>query len=93
MPIIKKIIFIVLLVVTIALIGYVFIMHHQMLNTYADDKKSLNNQIEAATVKQQELKDELNSINSVNTIESIARDKLDMYFPNERVYIDISKFC
>ena len=91
MPIIKKIIFIVLLVVTIALIGYVFMMHHQMLNTYADDKKSLNNQIEAATVKQQELKDELNSINSLNTIESIARDKLDMYFPNERVYIDISK--
>ena len=91
MPIIKKIIFIVLLVVTIALIGYVFIMHHQMLETYADDKKNLNNQIEAATVKQQELKDELNSINSVNTIESIARDKLDMYFPNERVYIDISK--
>lgn len=91
MPIIKKIIFIVLLVVTIALIGYVFIMHHQMLDTYADDKKSLNNQIESATIKQQELKDELNSINSLNTIESIARDKLDMYFPNERVYIDISK--
>ena len=91
MSIVKKIIFIVLLVVTIALIGYVFIMHHQMLDTYADDKKSLNNQIEAATVKQQELKDELNSINSLNTIESIARDKLDMYFPNERVYIDISK--
>jgi cell division protein FtsL len=91
MPIVKKIIFIVLLVVTIALIGYVFIMHHQMLDTYADDKKSLNNQIEAATVKQQELKDELNSINTLNTIESIARDKLDMYFPNERVYIDISK--
>ena len=91
MPIIKRIIFIVLLVLTVALIGYVFIMHHQMLDTYADDKKSLNNQIEAATVKQQELKDELNSINTLNTIESIARDKLDMYFPNERVYIDISK--
>jgi cell division protein FtsL len=91
MPIVKKIIFIVLLVVTIALIGYVFIMHHQMLDTYADDKKSLNNQIESATLKQQELKEELNSINSLNTIESIARDKLDMYFPNERVYIDISK--
>ena len=91
MPIVKKIIFIVLLVVTIALIGYVFMMHHQMLNTYADDKKSLNNQIESATLKQQELKEELNSINSLNTIESIARDKLDMYFPNERVYIDISK--
>ena len=91
MPIVKKIIFIVLLVVTIALIGYVFIMHHQMLDTYADDKKSLNNQNESATLKQQELKEELNSINSLNTIESIARDKLDMYFPNERVYIDISK--
>ena len=91
MPIIKKIIFIVLFVLTVALIGYVFMAHHQMLDSYADEKKSLNNQIEAATLKQQELKDELNSINSPNTIESIARDKLDMYYPNERVYIDISK--
>ena len=91
MPIIKKIIFIVLIVLTIALIGYVFMAHHQMLDSYADEKKSLNNQIEAATLKPQELKDELNSINSPNTIESIARDKLDMYYPNERVYIDISK--
>lgn len=91
MPIIKKIIFIVLLVVTVALIGYVFIAHHQMLNSYAEEKKSLSNQIESATTKQQELKDELNSINSLNTIEAIARDKLDMYYPNERVYIDISK--
>lgn len=91
MPIIKKVIFIVLLVITVALIGYVFIMHHQMLDSYAEEKKSINNQIESATLKQQELKEELNSINSLNTIESIARDKLDMYFPNERVYIDISK--
>ncbi len=91
MPIIKKIIIIVLIVLTIALIGYVFIMHHQMLETYADEKDSLNNQIEAAELKQQELKDEIDSINSANTIESIARDKLDMYYPNERVYIDISK--
>ena len=91
MPIIKKIIFIVLIVLTIALIGYVFMAHHQMLDSYADEKKNLSNQIEAATLKQQELKDELNSINSANTIESIARDKLDMYYPNERVYIDISK--
>jgi len=91
MPIIKKVIFIVLIVLTIALIGYVFIAHHQMLDSYADEKKSLNNQIEAAKLKQQELKDEINSINSTNTIESIARDKLDMYYPNERVYIDISK--
>ena len=31
------------------------------------------------------------NINSEEYIEEVAREKLDMYLPNERVYIDISK--
>ena len=31
------------------------------------------------------------NINSDEYIEQIAREKLEMYYPNERVYIDIEK--
>ena len=31
------------------------------------------------------------NINSKEYIEEVAREKLDMYLPNEKVYIDISK--
>ena len=31
------------------------------------------------------------NINSPEYIEEIAREKLNMYLPNERVYIDIGK--
>ena len=31
------------------------------------------------------------NINSKEYIEEVARGKLDMYLPNEKVYIDISK--
>ena len=30
-------------------------------------------------------------MNTPEYIEKIAREKLDMYMPNERVYIDVSK--
>ena len=44
---------------------------------------------------QQEYKNELAdmeaNINSDEYIEQIARDKLDMYLPNERVYVDANK--
>ena len=45
--------------------------------------------------KKQEYKNELAdmeaNINSDEYIEQIARDKLDMYLPNERVYVDANK--
>ena len=41
--------------------------------------------------KQEELKTTKENINSEEYIEEVAREKLDMYLPNEKVYIDISK--
>ncbi len=61
------------------------------LNAYQADADRYQEQI----VAEQETKEELNSIkeniNSDEYIEDMAREKLGMYLPNERVYIDITK--
>ena len=85
--IIKRILFIVLAIYVI----YTFISQQKLLNTYAKEGQEYSNQIEQANEVQAELNEKLQSLNSTEYIEEIARDKLDMYLPNERVYIDMSK--
>ena len=50
---------------------------------------------ENAETLEQENKEELletkNNINSLEYIEKIAREKLNMYLPNEKVYIDVTQ--
>lgn len=78
-------------VILIALIIYAiitFIKQQKTLNSYASQTKDLNEQIAEATEYQEELTEEKENVNSQEYIEEIARDKLDMYLPNERVYID-----
>ena len=70
---------------------YTLVSQQKLLNTYAKETEEYANQIEQATQNQTELNETLESLNSTNFIEGIARDKLDMYLPNERVYIDTSK--
>lgn len=41
--------------------------------------------------KKEKLLETKSNINSKEYIEQVAREKLDMYLPNEKVYIDISK--
>ena len=53
--------------------------------------ESKNEEIEKAQEENQKLNETKNNINSNEYIEQIAREKLDMYLPNERVYIDIGK--
>ena len=31
------------------------------------------------------------SVSSIDYIEEVAREKLDMYLPNERIYVDVDK--
>lgn len=68
---------------------YTLISQQKILNSYASIRSSYNNEIEAAEEENQELKDMKDNINSDEYIEQIAREKLDMYYPNERVYIDV----
>lgn len=80
-----------LLLIAIAYVISVVISQQKMLNSYNAEIKNLETQI----AKEEDIKESLNqikeNINSPEYIEQIAREKLGMYLPNEKVYIDISK--
>ena len=81
----------VLLIGIIIYVAYTFFTQQKMLNEYQADQKRYSEQITEAKEQQEELKTTKENINSKEYIEEVAREKLDMYLPNERVYIDISK--
>ena len=70
---------------------YVIISRQQVLSTYKKEEKNYLNLIAQEQQRNAELLEEKSNINSTEFIEESARDKLGMYLPNERVYIDISK--
>ena len=78
-------------VIAIVYVATVFINQQKSLNAYRNEQEILSQKI----AQQEEYKSELlttkENINSPEYIEQIAREKLDMYLPNEKVYIDISK--
>ena len=82
--IIKKILFIILGIYTIITL----INQQKLLNTYSQNKQKLVSQIEQAKEEQDELNQTKENADSLEYIEEIAREKLDMYLPNERVYIN-----
>ena len=81
----------VLLIGIIIYVAYTFFAQQKMLNTYQAEQKRYAEQITEAKEQQEELKATKENINSQEYIEEVAREKLDMYLPNERVYVDISK--
>lgn len=91
MNIIKKIYKKVLLLIVACYIINIFISQQKTLNAYQAEI----NQYEEKIVEAKETKDSLlamkENVNSPEYIEKIAREKLSMYLPNERIYIDISK--
>ena len=81
----------ILLIGIIIYVVYTFFTQQKMLNEYKEDQERYSEQIAEAEELQEELKTTKENINSKEYVEEIAREKLDMYLPNERVYIDISK--
>lgn len=83
----KKILF----CIVIAYVISIFVSQQKMLNSYNSEIKNYEQQI----AKEEETNESLNQIkenvNSPEYIEQVAREKLGMYLPNERVYIDIGK--
>lgn len=69
----------------------VFINKQQTLYAYKKEAANYSELIVKEQEKNAELQEIKNNIDSTEFIEQIARDKLEMYLPNERVYIDISK--
>lgn len=70
---------------------YTLIMQQKTLNSYSAEEAKYNNDIELAQEEQKELQEMKDNINSNEYIEQIAREKLGMYYPNEKVYIDVEK--
>ena len=79
--------------IIIAVIVYficVVISQQKTLNSYQEEALVYENQIVEANEETTKLKEIKSSINSTEYIENVAREKLGMYLPNERVYIDIT---
>ena len=81
------------LVITLVIIYFIFTFINQQLNlnSYNKDISYYSTQIEELEEKQEELLATQDNVNSKDYIEKVAREKLDMYLPNETVYIDINK--
>ena len=76
---------VILLIITYTAI--VSINQQVKLNDYKKQKTYYASQISTLLEKQEELKEKELNMNSSEFIEEKAREKLDMYYPNERVYI------
>ncbi len=78
-----------LLILGIALyVIFTLVNQQKTLNQYNQDSNELASQIEEQKEYKEELAKKKEDVNSLNFIEQTAREKLDMYFPNERIYVD-----
>lgn len=66
----------------------IFINQQKTLNSYKTSQEYYKQEIETKLAYQKTLKNTKSNINSEEYIEEVAREKLDMYLPNEKVYID-----
>ena len=84
----KKILRNLLIIAIIIYVAFVFIDQQKTLNEYSKNTEELNQQIASEEATNEDLNQQKYNVNSLEFIEEMAREKLDMYFPNERVYMD-----
>ena len=78
-------------IIILLIAGYtIFTLVNQQktLNQYANQSEELNQKIAEEKETKQVLEEQKENVDSLEFIEQMAREKLDMYYPNERVYID-----
>lgn len=68
-----------------------FMNQEKVLSSYKEQEMEVANQIEEAKEYQEELNISKENANSLEYIEQVAREKLNMYYPNEKIYVDNSK--
>ena len=64
------------------------ISQQKTLNQYSKNYEDLTSQIEKQKEYNEQLSKKKQDIESTDFIEDMAREKLDMYLPNEKVYMD-----
>ena len=84
----KKILRNLLIIAIIAYIAFVFIDQQKTLNEYSKNTEELSQQIASEKATNEDLNEQKDNVNSLEFIEEMAREKLDMYCANERVYVD-----
>lgn len=67
---------------------FTLVKQQQTLNQYEQDRQDLSTQIEEQKEYKEELAKRKEDVDSLDFIEQTAREKLDMYYPNEKVYVD-----
>ena len=80
-------------IIAIFLIYFVvtLVSQQKTLNHYSSEAEIYAKQLETATEENKDLNKTKEDVNSTEYIEQMAREKLDMYLPNERVYIDMNR--
>ena len=84
----KKIYRRLLIILVLAYTIFTLANQQKVLNKYSDNSKELATKIEEQQAYNDELVAEKENVNSKEFIEQMAREKLGMYYPNEKVYID-----
>lgn len=78
-----------LLILGIAIyVIFTIVNQQKTLSLYDENSKTLETQIAEENKKNEELEQKKEDVNSLDFIEQMAREKLEMYYPNERVYMD-----
>lgn len=85
----SKILKIILICLFVIYVGFILIKQQITLASYSKEKEYITNQIDEQKEYQDTLLATKENVNSKEYIEQIAREKLNMYLPNERVYVDV----
>lgn len=83
----KKVLFIIIGLYIIS----IFVNQQKTLDSYKNNQEYYAKQIQEQTEYKESLLAKKENLNSPEYIEEIAREKLDMYLPNEKIYIDQDK--
>lgn len=79
-----------LIVVAIAIYAIFTLVNQQKtLNEYNKNSEELSQQIEEQEEYKEELAKKKEDVTSLDFIEQTAREKLDMYYPNEKIFVDM----
>ena len=80
----KKLLILLILIYAI----FTLVNQQKVINQYVSNSKELASKIEEQQTTNKQLVAEKDNVNSKEYIEQMAREKLDMYYPNEKVYMD-----
>ena len=80
-----------LVLFVIVYVAITFIHQQKSINAYNNEQELLKDKINEEKEYNKSLLATKENISSLEYIEALAREKLDMYLPNEKVYIDVGK--